>query len=131
MGGRTSRRFSFAMFGSLLLGLLVAAPAVEAQPPGPASASEEMPDAEREAYWRARAAVAREDVAEARGRLAAANADVSRMRRRNHPRGDARAALFAARDAAHSELADAVQRLEVDLPEEARAAGAPPTWLRE
>ena len=94
--------------------------------PPPASA----PQVEHIAYWRARADLARADVAAARKRLDEANAAVSRMRARNHPRGEARVALRAEQAAAREAHEAAVRTLEVDLPAEARAAGASPRWLQ-
>jgi hypothetical protein len=100
-------------------------------PPGAATApGPDAPEIEREAYWRGRAEDAREWLAAAQADLYAANIQVSRMRRRNHPRGDARAAIFANRDAARLELERALHHLEKELPREAEEAGADPTWLR-
>jgi hypothetical protein len=122
-----------AVIAALTLGL-VSAPAVRAENPGPAAAAPpaaEAPDTDPEAYWRAQAENARERVAAAQAELYAVKADVSRMRRRNHPRGEARAAIFASRDAAHVELEAARHHLEVELPLEAEQAGADSDWLRE
>jgi len=118
---------------ALTLGL-AGTPVARAENPGPAAAAPpaaEAPEAEREAYWRARADEAREGVTAAQAQLEAANGDVSRMRRRNHPRGEARAAIFASRDAARAELDEARHHLEVALPRQAEQAGADASWLRE
>jgi len=122
-----------AVIAALTLGL-AGAPAARAENPGPAAAAPlaaEAPEADPEAYWRARAENARERVAAAQAELHAAKADVSRMRRRNHPRGEPRAAIFASRDAARVELEKARHHLEVELPLEAEQAGADSDWLRE
>jgi hypothetical protein len=122
-----------AVVAALTLGL-ADPPAARAENPGPAAAAPpaaDAPEAEHETYWQARGEKARERVATAQAKLEAANADVSRMRRRNHPRGDPRAAIFASRDAARVELDEARHHLEVELPREAEQAGADPGWLRE
>jgi len=79
----------------------------------------------------ARVENAREQVTAAQAKLDAAKADVSRMRRRNHPRGEPRAAIFASREAARVDLGEAHHRLEVELPREAEQAGADPGWLQK
>jgi hypothetical protein len=120
-------RFLLAPGVALVLGLAAAPPFVGAHNPGPASAAPseaDVPAADREAYWRARGAEAQRRVEAARTALESANADVSRMRRRNHPRGEPRAALFAARDEARNDLEEAIHHLEVELPQEAHASGA-------
>jgi len=125
--------FVLAVITALTLGL-AGAPVARAENPGPAAAAPpaaEAPEAEREAHWRARADAARERVTAAQAQLEAANGDVSRMRRRNHPRGEARAAIFASRDAARAELDEARHHLEVELPRQAEQAGADASWLRE
>jgi hypothetical protein len=118
---------------------LAGAPAARAENPGPAAAAPpaaaalpaaDAPEIEREVYWRGRAENARERVAAAQSRVHAANVEVSRMRRRNHPRGEARAAVFASRDAARLELDRARDHLETELPREAEEAGADLAWLR-
>ncbi len=130
---RHPKRAMFTMGAAALL--LIAIPqAASTQQPGPASidfGSEELSVAEREAYWHTRASEARERVAVAEARLMSARAEVSRMRSRNHPRGEPRAALFAERDAAQEAFDDAVRALEVDLPRAAREANAPRAWLAE
>jgi hypothetical protein len=129
---------ALAVVAVVTLGL-VDAPAARAESPGPASIAPlaadgppaaDAPEIEREAYWRTRAESARGRVAAAQTRVYAANIEVSRMRRRNYPRGQARAAIFASRDAARLELDEARRYLESELPREAEAAGASPDWLR-
>jgi hypothetical protein len=125
-------RFLLAPGVALVLGLAAAPPFVRAHNPGPAAASPsiaEVQPADREAYWRSRTAEAQRRVSAAQAALDGANADVSRMRRRNHPRGEPRAALFAARDEARNDLEKAVRHLEVELPQEAQASGASLHWL--
>jgi hypothetical protein len=122
-----------AVIAALTLGL-AGAPDARAENPGPAAIAPpaaSVPETEPEAYWRDRAEDARERVAAAQAALYAAKADVSRMRRRNHPRGEARAAIFARRDAARAELDEARHHLEVELPRQAEQAGADASWLRE
>lgn len=96
------------------------------QPPGEAAPMEQ-----REAYWRAKAKAARERVELAQQRVTAADYEYNNRRQRQRRRGEYRAEVSAERDAARRELDEAVQYLEVGLPEEARQAGALPGWLRE
>ena len=88
-----------------------------------------QPQIERFDYWRARGdeAVARLQKAEAE--LEEAQAAVSRMRRRNHPRGVARQEIQAELVKAQEAYEAARQHLEVDLPAEARRSGAPRHWV--
>ena len=72
----------------------------------------------------------RERVAETERLLAEANGAVSRMQRRNHPRGADRQQLRAQQHHAREAHANAVEYLENDLPAQARAAGAQTSWLR-
>jgi hypothetical protein len=130
--------------GLALLGALAAAPLRaqledEAAPPGPeapvapelgAPPPPETPESEQEAYWRARAAQARERLAAAQARLASAEADYQNLRQRHHDAGDPRAKVTAERDAARAEVAAAQHALDVELPEDARQAGALPGWIR-
>lgn len=118
--------------------LLLPTAFARAENPGPASAADAMappaadaPEAEREAYWRARAQEARDRVAAARERVAASDEDYARMRHRLNERGEPRAEITNARTSAHAELEAALRYLESELPEEARRAGALPGWLRE
>lgn len=115
---------------------------MEDEPPPPAPVQEtappklgepppaEAPEAEQEAYWRARAAQARERLAAAQARLAAAEAEYQNLRQRHHDAGDPRGKIVAERDAARAELAAAQHALDVELPEDARQAGALPGWIR-
>jgi len=105
-----------------------------AEEPGPASIGPPAPEApqiEHRAYWTARADAARERVAALRTEMDEANAAVSRMRRRNHPRGDARLRLQEEQRRARAAFEAAQNHLEVELPAEARQAGAPRHWLHE
>ena len=122
------------------LGLLLAltsvlgATEVAAEEPAPAALKTPSPDApqtERFEYWRARGDEASARLAAARQALDNANAAVSRMRRRNHPRGAARLQLQQEREQARKAY-DAAQRyLEIELPAEARRQGAPRHWVAE
>ena len=100
-------------------------PVAELQPPA-ASA----PQIERFEFWSARAATERARLDEARTRLDAANAAVSRMQSRNQPRGEARREIRDEQAAAQAAYDAARHVVEVELPAEARAAGAPERWLR-
>jgi hypothetical protein len=129
----TRFRFDLLICAALTLAFLGAAPMPRADEPGPAALSPPAPDApdqERFEYWRSRADAARTRVADAQTRLDEANGQVSRMMRRNHPRGEARQARRAEQQAARDALESATHHLEVELPEEARAAGAQQAWLR-
>ncbi len=85
-------------------------------------------EAERVA-WRERIGEARGAVEQAQRRCEAAEAAIQKMRHRRRPRGDAREALFAERDAARAARAQSERALAERL-EEARRAGVPPGWLR-
>ena len=88
-------------------------------------------DAEREAYWRARASQARNRVAAAEQRLADAQLDYQKLRQRRTQRGEPRAAISGEREAAQMELSAALRYRDDELPDEARRAGALPGWVRE
>ena len=120
-----SRRARLLTLGPALAGLL-AAPGAPALPT--AAAATRVDEAERE-MWQERVAERRADVERARERREAAETAVDRMRHRRRPRGDAREALFAEREAARAGVAEAELALE-ELLEEARRAGVPPGWLR-
>ena len=107
------------------LGPASVAPAVPAPP------AADAPQIEHFEYWQARGDVARQKVATARARLDEANGAVSRMQRRNHPRGEARVALRDEQASARAAYEAALHHLEVELPAEARAAGAQTRWLRD
>ena len=135
----STRTTSDLLLSGLLVIALVASPASlwadepDAKP-APAAISppaEDAPQVEHFEYWQARGVAARERVAEAQAVLDEANAAVSRMRRRNHPRGEARIRINEERDQARAAYDEAVRFLEVELPAEARAAGAPRHWLDE
>jgi hypothetical protein len=119
---------------ALLIGLAAPISSAAADSPGPASVAPppaaDAPQIEHVEYWRARGDQARAHVAAARERLDEANAAVSRMQRRNHPRGEARIALRNEQAAAREAHEAAVRALEVDLPAEARTAGASTRWLQ-
>lgn len=121
--------------GSFALWVGLAAPIRSAaeDTPGPAAfapPAADAPQIEHVEYWRARGDEARANVTAARQRLDEANGAVSRMQRRNHPRGEARIALRNEQAAAREAHEAAVRTLEVELPAEARAAGASTHWLR-
>ena len=97
-------------------------------PDAPAVARPRPDEAERVA-WQERIAQARAALDEAQRRSDAAEAAVQKMRHRRKPRGDAREALFAERDAARTDHAEA-ERALAELLEQARRAGVPPGWLR-
>ncbi len=126
---------SRSLCGSILAIALLAAPgALRADEPGPAALAAPPADAaqiEHYEYWQARGEAARARVAEARAELDEADAAVSRMRRRNHPRGEARIRLREQQAEARAAYEAAVRFLEVDLPAEAEAAGGSRRWLRE
>ena len=120
--------------GTLALGLTACPPIGWAEEPGPAALSPpeaDAPQIEQAAYWRARGDAAREKLTEAQATLDAATAAVSRMQRRNHPRGEARLQIRAEREEAQADFDAALHILEVELPAEARAGGAPRHWLNE
>jgi hypothetical protein len=134
-----------ALARALTLAAALAAPPLHAQmedePPPPAPAEPapaelgepppaEAPEAEQEAYWRARAAQARARLAAAQARLAAAETEYQNLRQRHHDAGDPRGKVVSERDAARAELAAAQHALDVELPEDARQAGALPGWIR-
>ena len=138
MANSTRTTFDLLLRTLLMLALLVAPAAVWAEEsdadPAPAAISppaEDAPQVEHFEYWQARGTAARERVAEARAVLDEANAAVSRMRRRNHPRGEARIRINEERDRARAAYDEDLRFLEVELPAEARAAGAPRHWLQE
>ena len=85
-------------------------------------------ESERES-WQQRVAEARAELERAQQRRDAAETAVDRMRHRKHPRGEAREALFAEREAARADAAGAERALDALL-DEARRAGVPPGWLR-
>ena len=80
-------------------------------------------------YWRARGEQALVELERAQIAFQEATAAVSRMRRRNHPRGEARLQLQAERERTREAYQAARYRVEVELPAEARRAGAPRHWL--
>ena len=83
-----------------------------------------------QAQWRQRIGAARAAVEETRRQSAAAALEVQRMRHSKHPRGAAREALLAEREASDRARAEAERELNALL-EEARRAGVPPGWLRD
>lgn len=110
----------------LLLAALAAGPAgagPAAPAPGPV-ASAEQPSA-----WPERIGRLRSELDLAQERRDAAEAAVTRMRHRRHPRGEARKALLTERDAARTAYTESEQVLDRML-EEARRAGVPPGLLR-
>ncbi len=125
------RRLQLVLCAGILAGALSAAAPTAAQPAALEGAPGAVPEAEQEAYWRARADEARQRVAMARERVAEAEESYGKMRHRNRQRGEPRAIVSDERAAAHAELEAALKYLEEELPEEARRAGALPGWLRE
>lgn len=120
--------------GALALGLLAASSITWAEEPGPAALAPppfDAPELEHFEYWRARGDAARARVAAAQAELDEANATVRRMRRDRHPRGAARQPLLDAQQQAQAAFDEALHHLEVELPEEARRAGAQQSWLQE
>jgi len=120
----------------LLAAALTSLPAVGGaeEPPGPASVgprpTADAPQIEHAEYWRARGEAARAQAAETQRRLDEANAAVSRMQRRGHPRGEARRRLREEQASARAAHEATTHVLEVELPAEATAAGAQLRWLR-
>ena len=92
-------------------------------------AAAELPSDADRAEWRERVGAARAEVERAQRRSEAAEKAVKQMRHRRHPRGAAREALFAEREAADAARAEAERALD-ELLEQARRAGVPPGWLR-
>jgi hypothetical protein len=125
----------------LLAGLLVVVAtgspiALQAEEPAsvPASLGPPNPDApqiDHFEYWRARGYAARARVADTQLVLTEATAAVTRMRRDNHPRGEARLLLRQESADAQTAFDAATRYLEVELPAEARAAGVQQSWLGE
>ena len=110
----------------LALAALLAAPGA---PTLGAPRAEALRDAPEQEPWQERVAEARHLVLRAQERREATEKAVDRMRHSRHPRGEAREALFAEREAARLDVAEAERALE-KLLEEARRAGVPPGWLR-
>jgi len=128
---KISSTLALLIAGVLILSL--SSPLVAwAEEPGPAALeppAADAPQIERFEYWRARgdAAIARLQQAEAE--RDEAQAAVSRMRRRNHPRGVRRQELQAELVKAQEAYEAARHHLEIDLPAEARRSGAPRHWV--
>jgi hypothetical protein len=102
------------------------------EPPGPAALEVPADDStwlERFEYWRARGDSALERLDKAESELAAVNGAVSRMRRRNHPRGPERIAMREEQARAQKVYEVARHHFEVELPAEARGAGVPRKWV--
>ena len=134
MASRLQLHFN-ACFCSLILLISTGSPGPgRAEEPVPAAISAPAADApqiEHFEYWRARADAARMRVSEAQARAGEANAAVRRMRRNNHPRGEARRPLLEEQEQARAALEAATYTLEVELPAEARSGGAQRHWLSE
>lgn len=119
------------MAGAFLLILQAPRPA-HADEPGPAALqppAADAPQVERFEYWRARGDEAIARLQQAEAELDEARSDVSRMRRRNHPRGEQRRVLQQRLAEAREAYAGARRYFEVELPAEARQSGAPPHWV--
>lgn len=130
----TRRAAMLALAALLALSPLTGAMPASAEEPGPAALqtpARDAPQLERFEYWRARGDEAIERVAVARRELDDLNAAVSRMQRRNHPRGAARIKLRQQQEEARKAYAEARHVLEVELPAEARSHGAPRHWVAE
>ena len=132
---QTTRQGAMLALAVLLaLTPLTGAMTASAEEPGPAalnSPAADAPQIERFEYWRARGDEAIERVAAARRALDEANAAVSRMQSRNHPRGAARLKLRQEQEHARKAYAATRHYLEVELPAEARSHGAPRHWVAE
>ena len=122
--------------GLLMTGVLVlslSSPLVaRAEEPGPAALqppAADAPQIERFEYWRARGDEAAARLQQAEAERDEAQAAVSRMRRRNHPRGQQRQEIQAELVRAREKYEAARQHLEVDLPAEAHGSGAPRHWV--
>ena len=110
--------------------LALAVTAALAGDPAPGAPADAAPADEGPwAVWQERVGEARQAVDRAERRSETAEAAVQKMRHRRRPRGDAREALFAERDAARAERA-AAERALAELLEHARLAGVPPGLLR-
>lgn len=111
---------------ALALAALAGMPGASALP-RPAEAT--LPSDADRARWQERVGAARTELERARRRSEAAEEAVQQMRHRRRPRGEAREALFAEREAARAACSDAERALD-ELLEQARRAGVPPGWLR-
>lgn len=110
----------------LLVVLGVAALQSSAEPPGQAEQEEEQ-----KVYWQDRYRELTKRIRDARERLEAASAELSRSRHHRTLRGgEQKLPLLGEVARAEADLTDSTRALEA-LPEEARRAGAPPGWLRE
>jgi hypothetical protein len=105
---------------------LFLAGAVQAEPPAP---NADFQNAEaRDAKWSARLEKAQVHRDQARLRVIASEAALSRARHRDYPRGEALAEIESEVEAARKELAAAERELP-ELLEEARLAGVSPDVL--
>lgn len=103
------------------------------QPPDCDELTVDLPDtppAHDSSGWSALLANARKRVADARSRLDKADADYTRARNRQYPRGDAHGAITTEREAARREYAEARCALPALL-DSARRSGAPPEVWRD
>lgn len=89
-----------------------------------------LPPPEDADAWSALLANARKRIADARSRLGQADADYTRARNRQYPRGGAHGAITTEREAARREYAEALCALPA-LVESARRSGAPPEVWRD
>jgi hypothetical protein len=134
MANRFHLRFNACFCSALLLISAGSAELARADEPIPAAITTpeaNAPQIEHFEYWRARADAARKRVSDAQARVNEANATVRRMRRNNHPRGEARRPLLEEQEQARAALEAATYTLEVELPAEARLGGAQRHWLSE
>jgi len=107
----------------MALAFALPAPAVDL------SADAETIDAQRE-QWTERIRRSSEAVANAKARLAQAEAEYTRMRTRNRARGDRRVQYRSSLQAAEKALTEAEAALDATL-EAARNESVPPGWIRD
>ena len=134
MANRFHLRFNVCLCSALLLisaGHTGLGRAEEPVPSAITAPEADAPQIKHFEYWGARADAARTRVSDAQARVDEANVTVRRMRRNNHPRGEARRPILEEQEQARAALEAATYTLEVELPAEARRAGAQRHWLSE
>lgn len=111
--------------------LLVGAAGLPSAGLAQSSPTETQQEEEQKAYWQDRYRRLTEQVRNARERLEAAGADLSRARHHRKLRGgEQKLPVLGDLARAEADFMESARALE-GLPEEARKAGAPPGWLRE